>query len=174
MNATIVLGSCKHAFNYHSRLSYSNQRFMIHDIPLNDIIWKFSRSSGPGGQNVNKVNTKVDMRIIMEHAHWIPDHIKHKLLQQQASHIYRKGSNIHELCIVSSEFRTQEGNKKICLEKLCSMLQLASKEDATPSEEQQKHVKNLAQKFQNYIHIEKEHKQDKKRSRRMGSDWKHE
>lgn len=173
MNAIIVFDSCRNVFNYHSRLAYSNRRFMIHDIPLNDITWKFSRSSGPGGQNVNKVNTKADMRIIIEHAYWIPDYIKHKLLQQQASHIYQKSSNVHELCIVSSEFRTQEGNKKICLEKLCSMIQLASKEDATPSEEQQNHVKDLAQKFQNYIHIEKGYKQDKKRSRRMGSGWKH-
>ncbi len=36
----------------------------------------YSRSSGPGGQNVNKTNTKVDVRFILEKAEWIPEDVK--------------------------------------------------------------------------------------------------
>lgn len=41
----------------------------------------YSRSSGPGGQNVNMVNSKVDLRFNVQKATWISDDVKTKLLQ---------------------------------------------------------------------------------------------
>lgn len=48
-------------------------------IPMDQIEVTYSKSSGPGGQNVNKVNTKVDVRFHLASAKWINDDIKEKI-----------------------------------------------------------------------------------------------
>lgn len=47
------------------------------DIPLSQLSFSFARSSGPGGQNVNKVNTKVELRIKIDDSDWIPEYFFH-------------------------------------------------------------------------------------------------
>ena len=42
----------------------------------------YSRSTGPGGQNVNMVNTKVDLRFNVEKADWLSQEIRQKLMEQ--------------------------------------------------------------------------------------------
>lgn len=51
-------------------------------IPMDQVSVTYSRSAGPGGQNVNKVNTKVDLRFNVQSASWIHDDIKSKLLEK--------------------------------------------------------------------------------------------
>ena len=41
----------------------------------------YSRSQGPGGQNVNKVNTKVTLKLNLSQAFWISDKVKDRLME---------------------------------------------------------------------------------------------
>lgn len=56
-----------------------NNRFNGY-IPMNKITVTYSRSSGPGGQNVNKLDTKVDVRFHVESAEWISEEVRERLL----------------------------------------------------------------------------------------------
>ena len=48
-------------------------------IPISALQLSYSASSGPGGQNVNKVHTKVDLRFKLEEATWLSKEVKDKL-----------------------------------------------------------------------------------------------
>lgn len=49
---------------------------------MNKICVTYSRSSGPGGQNVNKVDTKVDLRFHLKSSEWIPEAVREKMLDK--------------------------------------------------------------------------------------------
>lgn len=51
-------------------------------IPLNKVEITYSASSGPGGQNVNCVNTKVDLRFQVNSATWLTEEVRTKLAEQ--------------------------------------------------------------------------------------------
>ncbi|KAL2911997.1 hypothetical protein HK105_208544 [Polyrhizophydium stewartii] len=105
--------------------------FTVDSIPKADLVVQYSRSSGPGGQNVNKVSTKVDMRLTLADAHWIPAHVRAKLEAQQASKINKRG----ELQVVSDRFRTQAQNHDDCLGKLHALIAEAAVVPEGPSAE---------------------------------------
>ena len=48
------------------------------NIPFDKLQYNFSRSSGPGGQNVNKLNTKVELRMNLN-SDWLPTNIRQRL-----------------------------------------------------------------------------------------------
>jgi hypothetical protein len=66
-------------------------------IPDSDIEISAIRSQGAGGQNVNKLNTKAEIRFNIESADWIPNEVKQRLIQYQSNKINKDG----ELLITS-------------------------------------------------------------------------
>lgn len=73
-----------------------------------------SRSSGPGGQNVNKVNSKVELRIDIQNSLLLTDDQKEILLVKLATKITSEGI----LSVVSQRDRSQLANKEDAIEKL--------------------------------------------------------
>ncbi|KAL8200852.1 hypothetical protein R6Q57_012191 [Mikania cordata] len=112
----------------------------IPKITLDHVTVNFARSGGPGGQNVNKVNTKVDMRFNVKEAYWLSDRIRDKILQMEKNRINKDG----ELVISSTKTRTQKGNIEDALEKLQAIIDAASYVPPPPSEEQVKKITKLA------------------------------
>jgi ribosome-associated protein len=88
------------------------------DIPEDRLDISFVRSSGSGGQNVNKLSTKVEMRMHVSDANWIPQEVRDRLQQQQANRISKEGY----LTLTSQEHRTQGQNRKAAVAKLERML----------------------------------------------------
>jgi len=72
----------------------------------NELIISASKSSGPGGQNVNKVNTKVEVRLNIEDSNLLSDTEKALLFEKLANKINKLG----ELIVTSQSERTQLQN----------------------------------------------------------------
>ena len=87
-------------------------------VRLREFRFSFSRSSGAGGQNVNKVNTKATLRWAIADSPSLPEDVRERFLQRYSRRITASG----ELVITSQRFRDQGRNVADCLEKLRSML----------------------------------------------------
>ena len=74
----------------------------------------FTRSSGAGGQNVNKVNTQVNLRFSLMDASWIPHEVRERIRANESNRLNKNG----EFVITSQEYRTQAQNRKDALDKL--------------------------------------------------------
>jgi ribosome-associated protein len=99
-------------------------------IPAHELQFSFVRSSGPGGQNVNKVNSKAVLRFAVQHSPSLPDAVRHRFLKRFQSRITVDG----EIVISSQRFRDQPQNQRDCLDKLREMLA----EVATPPKRRRK------------------------------------
>jgi ribosome-associated protein len=87
-------------------------------IPDEDLRFTFSRSSGPGGQNVNKVNSKATLHFAVRTSPSISDGIRQRFLQKFGSRLTNEG----DVVITSQESRDQPKNVASCLEKLRQMI----------------------------------------------------
>lgn len=83
---------------------------------------KFVRSSGPGGQNVNKVATAVQLRFDIANSENLPQRIKTKLVKSGDSRITKEG----ELVLIAESYRTQEANRKDAVDRLREILRKAA------------------------------------------------
>jgi ribosome-associated protein len=88
-------------------------------IPDEELAFAFARSSGPGGQNVNKVNSKATLRWNVTASTSLPYDVRARFLKLYASRLTNDG----EILITSQESRDQPKNIAICLEKLRGMIQ---------------------------------------------------
>ncbi len=87
-------------------------------IPTSEFRFTFARSAGPGGQNVNKVNTKVTLHWPVESSPSLPDDIRDRFRSKYGQRINKNG----ELVIYSQRYREQGRNTDDCLDKLREML----------------------------------------------------
>ena len=87
----------------------------------NEIRYSTSRSSGPGGQNVNKVNTQVEIRFSVTETAIFSEEEKSRILEKLKNRINSAG----ELILVSQQGRTQLENKELVTIKFFSVLESA-------------------------------------------------
>lgn len=87
-------------------------------IPWSEFRISYARSSGPGGQNVNKVNTKAVLDWTVSSSPSLSEPVRQRFLARFASKLSTDG----RVVIASDEFRQQEANLKACYDKLKNML----------------------------------------------------
>lgn len=88
-----------------------------------EFVFQTSRSSGPGGQNVNKVSSRVELRFDIPNSALLDDDQKELLLRRLSSKLTSSGV----LLVASQEDRSQHRNKEIVVARFYELLQQALK-----------------------------------------------
>ena len=87
-------------------------------IPRDELRFTFVRSSGPGGQNVNKVNSKAVLRWAVASSEHLPEDVRARFMKTYRRRFTEDG----DLVMSSQRYRDQQRNVADCLEKLRSMI----------------------------------------------------
>ncbi len=91
-------------------------------IDENELDETFIRASGPGGQNVNKVATAVQLRFDVQHSPSLPETVRQRLMRLAANRLTTEGV----LIIEAKRFRTQEQNRQDARDRLAAIVRQAS------------------------------------------------
>ena len=93
------------------------------EISEESIVFKFSRSGGPGGQSVNKVNTRVTVLFDVANCESFSDGQKKRIF----THLSTRANKDGVIRVVSQKFRTQKANRRVAVERFVELLREALK-----------------------------------------------
>ena len=91
---------------------------MAISIPEQELVERFVRSTGPGGQNVNKVATAVELRFDIAQSPSLPEAVRERLLSKRDRRVTGEGV----LVISAQRFRTQDRNRQDARERLAAFV----------------------------------------------------
>ena len=96
-------------------------------VPDAELSWRFSRSSGPGGQGVNTADSRVELSFDVRRSPSLPDHLRARLLARLE---HRLVDGV--LTVAASEYRSQHRNREAARARLAEILTRASTPPAPP------------------------------------------
>lgn len=127
---------------------------------LKEVKYGFSRSGGKGGQNVNKVETKVELVFSIDNSLVIDDEIK-ALFKKR---LYNKIDKENNIRLFAQTERTQLGNKKKAIDKFIKLLNNALKKDPV-------RIKTVKSRSKKEAILEKKHIHSAKKKQRSKRDF---